>query len=190
MRKLDIFDLLPLVGILSLGALGEFLSNTDKTVNQRTGQNCQISENTEMAKKKGLENTEAATLNKGAFMDAAAFRALQGERYTGLNILKLQPGQGAGPLEIVKILPNQDLGSTGKKKKKPVDVYCAKDADGIELRLPVAQSLTQKLKDAKVGVGDKIAILRGEDYVSKTYGNKGASFELTVLSRASGSKSK
>lgn len=169
-----------------MNSFPQFRATAAQTVNQRTGENSRKQRKFKMAKnKKGMENTEANPQGiKGAFMDAAAFRALQGERFTGLNILKLQPGQGAGPLEIVKILPNQDLGSTGKKKKKPVDVYCAKDSDGIELRLPVAQSLTQKLKDAKVGVGDVVAILRGEDYVSKTYGNKGASFELTVISRA------
>ncbi len=128
--------------------------------------------------------TKSELRTGGVFIDASAFQKLGGETFAGLNILKLNPGEAAGPLEITEILFNQDLGSTGKKKKKPVDVYCAKDPAGIAVRLPVAASLTMKLKDAKVGVGDKIAIFRGDDYTSKVYGTKGASFELKVLERA------
>lgn len=127
--------------------------------------------------------TESVPVSK-IFMNADAFRNLGGETYAGLNIVKLNPGQAAGPFKITEILFNQDLGSTGKKKKKPVDVYCATDSDGVAVRLPVAASLTQKLKDAKVSIGDEIAILRGDDYTSKVYGTKGASYELKVLKRA------
>ena len=52
------------------------------------------------------------------------------------------------------------------------------------LRAEVAASLVEKLREAKVKIGDVIAILRTEDYVSKTYGTKGKSFELKIISRA------
>jgi len=142
-----------------------------------------------MAKK--IEGTEPAVVSAPkVFMDVTAFRNMSGETFAGLNILKLEPGQAAGPLTITKILLNQDLGSggTGKRKKKPVDVYVANDPEGTEVRLPVAASLTMKLKDAKVGPGDVVAILRGDDYKSKVYGTRGASYELKVLSRKNSSK--
>jgi hypothetical protein len=134
--------------------------------------------------KMATKTTKAQLQSGTVFMDATAFNNLGGEVYAGLNIVKLNPGQAAGPFKITEILFNQDLGSTGKKKKKPVDVYCATDATGTAVRLPVAASLTQKLKDAKVGVGDSIAIMRGDDYTSKVYGTKGASYELRVVARA------
>lgn len=139
-----------------------------------------------MARKSKLpEGTESAALPK-VFLTADAFRSMAAaETYSGLNILKLNPGQAAGPLTIKEILPEQDLGGgTGKRKIKPVDVYVANDPDGIEVRLPVAASLTQKLKDAKIGIGDVVAIYRGDDYTSKVYKTKGASYELKVISRA------
>ncbi len=143
-----------------------------------------------MARKSKLpEGTESAALPR-VIMTADAFRTMDAaETYSGLNILKLNPGQAAGPLTVKEVLPDQDLGGgTGKRKIKPVDVYVAIDPDGIEVRLPVAQSLTQKLKDAKIGAGDVIAILRGDDYVSKVYKTKGASYELKVISRATAEK--
>ena len=117
------------------------------------------------------------------FMDADAFRSMKGETFAGLNILKLEPGKAAGPITIKDVLLNQKLGKdSAAKKRKPVDVYVG-EHDGVQIRLPVAASFVAKMKDAKVKVGDVIAILRGEDYTSQ-FKTRGASYELKVLSRA------
>ena len=117
------------------------------------------------------------------FMDASAFRDMKGETFAGLNILKLEPGKAAGPITIKDILLNQKLGKdSAAKKRKPVDVYVG-DFEGTQIRLPVAASFVAKAKEAKLKVGDVIAILRGEDYTSQ-FKTRGASYELKVLSRA------
>lgn len=117
------------------------------------------------------------------FIDAAAFGNMGGETFAGMNILKLEVGKAAGPIVIKKILKDQILGKgSAAKKRKPVDVYVG-ELNKIEVRLPVAASLVGKLKDAKVGVGDTIAILREDDYVSQ-FKTRGASYILKVISRA------
>lgn len=146
-----------------------------------------VTKTNSMAKKtKKAESTEiptGAAIKKEYFLDAASFHETEGETYAGLNILKLQPGQGAGPIEITKILKDQQLGKgSAARKRKPTDVYEGQ-LKGITIRLPVAASLVQKLRDAKVGVGDVIAIFRGEDYES-AFKTRGASYLLKVISRA------
>lgn len=146
-----------------------------------------------MAKKiEGTEPVKKGMKVGGLFMDAAAFNNLGGETFAGLNILKLLPGQAAGPFTLTKILPNQKLGDDdgGKKgKKKPVDVYVAVDDDKTEVRMPVAASFVGKAKDAKLAVGDTFAVMRGENYKTKFDGKnsepRGASYLLKILSRAS-----
>lgn len=133
-----------------------------------------------MAKAKA---TGVAELKTGSVMiDASAFQQLGGETYEGLNILKLNPGQAAGPILIKDILMNQKLGKdSAAKKRKPVDVYVG-DFNGQTLRLPVAASFVAKCKEAKVAVGDTIAIMRGDDYTSQ-FKTRGASYVLKVISR-------
>ncbi len=117
-------------------------------------------------------------------MTAADFAAMGGEAYQGLNILKLQPGEGAGPFKLVKILPEQKLGKgSAASKRKPVDVYVAADGSGVEIRMPVAASFVGKAKDASLAVGDTFAVLRTEDYESQ-FKTKGAGYALRVISRA------
>ncbi len=117
-------------------------------------------------------------------MDVSAFAALGGEAYQGLNILKLAPGEGAGPFKLVKILLKQKLGKgAAAAKRKPVDVYVAADASGVEIRMPVAASFVGKATDAGLAVGDTFAVLRTEDYESQ-FKTKGAGYALRVISRA------
>jgi len=116
-------------------------------------------------------------------IDSAAFDSMEGETFTGLNILKLTPGQAAGPITIKEILLNQKLGKdSAAKKRKPVDVYVG-EFNRAQIRLPVAASFVGKAKDAKLKVGDVIAIKRGDDYTSQ-FKTRGASYELKVLTRA------
>jgi hypothetical protein len=143
-----------------------------------------------MAKKKtnqaidtGATVTKEA-LKKGSVMiDASSFDELEGETFAGLNILKLTPGQAAGPITITQILLNQKLGKdAASKKRKPVDVYCGQ-FNGIQMRLPVAASFVAKAKEANVSVGDVIALKREADYQSQ-FKTTGASYVLKVISRA------
>ncbi len=136
-----------------------------------------------MAKKDDSKITRA-DLTAG-IMTAEQFRALNGEKFAGLNILKLEPGTGGGPFTLTKILPKQDLGGgAGKGKRKPVDVYVAEDSAKVEVRMPIAASFTGKAKDAKLAIGDSFAVFRQDDYTSKKFGSKCASYEITVTGRA------
>lgn len=131
--------------------------------------------------KKGITKEQVKTGT--VFIDASAFDQMEGEVFAGLNILKLNPGQAAGPITIKNILLNQKLGKdSAAKKRKPVDVYVG-EFNKAEIRLPVAASFLGKMKDAAVGVGDVIAIKRGDDYTSQ-FKTRGASYELKVISRA------
>lgn len=142
-----------------------------------------------MGKAKTKSNLSAITepapgaVKTAVIFDAAKFDEMQGETFAGLNVLKLKKGEAAGPIEITEILLQQKLGK-GKAaaKRKPVDVYCGKVA-GVACRLPCAASLVMKMKEAKVAVGDTVAIKRLDDYET-AFGNPGASYHLKVLARA------
>jgi len=143
-----------------------------------------------MAKKD--EAPKSKLLAGTVFIDTAAFDSMEGETFAGLNILKLSPGQAAGPITIKKILPKQILGKdTAAKKRKPVDVYVG-EFNGTEIRLPVAASLIMKFKDANVGVGDVVAIKRDVNYATKHDGKngdpRGQAYLLKVISRANAKK--
>lgn len=116
-------------------------------------------------------------------MDASAFGAT-GEVHAGLNILKLEIGQVGGPFTLTKILRNQDLGGgTGKKKKKPVDVYVA-EHNKMEIRMPISASFVGKARDTKLAVGDVFLVRRDPDYTSKEYGSKECkSYSLNITKR-------
>ena len=96
-------------------------------------------------------------------LDASAF-GQTGETFTGLNILKIDVGQVAGPFLLTKILRNQDLGGKGKKKK-PVDVFVATH-NGLEIRMPISASFVGKAKDCKLAEGDTFLVRRDPDYRS------------------------
>lgn len=138
---------------------------------------------------KSTEKISKNQLNAGSvFIDAASFDSMQGETFAGLNVLKLSPGQAAGPVTIKNILFNQKLGKdSAAKKRKPVDVYVG-EFNGSEVRLPVAASFVMKMKDANVGIGDVIALKREENYATKHDGKngdkRGQSYILKVISRA------
>lgn len=114
------------------------------------------------------------------------FDGATGETFAGLNILKLEKGQAAGPFVLQR---TEQMTKSGKNKKmRPVTVYITTDSTGMEVRMPIAAGFTSKAKDAKLAIGDTFALKREtEDYQSK-YGKKDcASYILKVLARA-GSK--
>ena len=119
----------------------------------------------------------------GYKISAADFDSAAGENHSGIKILKLLPGEAAGPFTHKAILAAQDLNVGGKKKMKPVDVYVATAPDGSEIRMPVAAGFVSKMKDAAIEVGETYIVRRAEDYVSKTYGTKGAAYEIKITSR-------
>jgi hypothetical protein len=129
---------------------------------------------------KGVELT-TVPLAPGFKMDLAAFNAMEGELFAGLNILKLQPGTADGPFTITAVLKAQQL---NKKLKSKVDVYVAKrDGKGAEIRMPASKGFVMKAADAKLKVGDTFAVARGDDYDSK-FKTKGQSYQIKVLARA------
>lgn len=136
-----------------------------------------------MAKSQKDKLAAAGLVPAGNFRTtAAAFAALSGERFSGLNVLKLAAGESALGLVITKI-GTQTVKGRGKEKNKTrnIPAYSA-EAGGKEWKLPLNASLVAKLIEAKVKVGDTIAIARGDEYTSKD-GNKGTSYELVVQAR-------
>lgn len=134
--------------------------------------------------KKNIPGTVAVSGGVAAFLaDSAAFDNLTGERYAGLNVLKLAAGQSALGL-VISAIGVQEVKGRGKEKGKTrkIPSYSAKAPDGAEYRLPLNASFVAKMEEAKVKVGDTVAIRRGEDYVSKA-GNRGTSFDLLVQAR-------
>lgn len=117
-------------------------------------------------------------------MDASAFQALGGERFSGMNVLKLNTNEAVQGLVISKI-GIQKVKGRGKDKGKTREIpsYAATLGEGgKEYRLPLNASFVQKCDEAKIKIGDTIAVLKGEGYESKE-GNKGVSFELLVQAR-------
>lgn len=132
--------------------------------------------------------TKAELKGGSVYIDADAFDQMGGETFAGLNIIKLKPGEAAGPIEIKEILKDQKLGKdNAAKKRKPVDVYVGM-FNGAQIRLPVAASFVMKAKEAKIGPGDVIAIKREANYATKHDGRsgepRGQSYLLKVISRS------
>lgn len=117
-------------------------------------------------------------------LDPTAF-GKSGEVLAGLNILKLNVGEVAGPFVLKKILLAQKLGTgKGADKRKPVDVYVS-EFNGQEIRMPVSASFVGKAKDANLAVGDTFLVRRDADYTSKEYGSRECkSYSLNVTARA------
>ena len=134
--------------------------------------------------KAAKEGQISGTAGKKTFIIGAdAFRALTGERFEGLNVLKLAEGEAATGLVVTQI-GTQKVKGRGKDKGKVREIasYAVKAADGRTYKAPLNKSFIMKCEDAKVKVGDTIAIARGEGYTSND-GNKGVSYELVVQSR-------
>jgi hypothetical protein len=122
----------------------------------------------------------------GAKIDPSIFDTTQGEEYSGLNILKLEKGEAAGPFVLKKILEKQVLGKAPRKGKpdtrKPVDVYVA-EHNKREVRMPIAAAFTMKAKEANLAPGDSFLVRRSEDYVSE-FGSTCKGYQLKVTARA------
>jgi len=133
---------------------------------------------------KSTEGSVQTTKSGLKFIDLSAFSSLGGEKFTGLNVLKLAVNQAVGDLTVTKI-GVQKVKGRGKDKGKVREIpsYTVKAAGGREYRAPLNASFVMKCADAGVKVGDVIAIARGEGYETKD-GNKGIAFDLVVQSRA------
>ena len=130
------------------------------------------------------QSEQLAEMKAGSFLlsDPDAFDTAKGEKFAGLNILKLKPGEAAGPFVLVNILRDQQLGDS-KKKMKPVDVYVASFGNQ-EVRMPVAASFVGKAMDSKLGIGDTFLVKRLEDYTDKKYGRECHAYALNITARA------
>jgi hypothetical protein len=125
-----------------------------------------------------------------AKLDRAAFDAAEGEVFSGLNLLKLEVGEADGPFIITEVLPDQILND---KYTKGVDVYIGKrcDRNGVALgtaaaiRLPASASFAQKCRDdAKLAIGDVIAVARDADYTSKAGREDCKAYAVKVFKRS------
>lgn len=149
-----------------------------------------------MAKKKNIPDTKtetpaetaapgsvAALTSPGGFMlPGSSFDDLEGETFAGLNLLKLKPGEAAGPLVLKEILRDQKLGEN--KKMKAVDVYIALQGK-VEIRMPVAASFISKAEAGSLSVGDTFFVKREEDYIAKKFGKANcAAYVLKITARA------
>lgn len=120
----------------------------------------------------------------GCKVEGSVFDNLTGEKFAGKSVLKLEPGEAAGPLVVSKIERDVVL----NKKLKPTDVYYAATADGKETSLPVAAGFTMKAKESNLAVGDTLWLKRVEDYISKTFKKPGQAYEIVITARAKSKK--
>jgi hypothetical protein len=141
--------------------------------------------------REGVQNTAGGDIGPGGMkIVSEAFDNLTGEIYAGLNIVKLEPGEAAGPFRLLRIDRDVEIARPGKKKNGTpgkVDKYVGEHLafKGREAQMPIAASFLGKCDDSKLAVGDIFAFRRGENYTDKTYGQKNCqSFELKVLARA------
>ncbi len=134
-----------------------------------------------MAKKSTGQITQNAS---GSYvMDMGAFETADGKLFAGLNILKLEIGQAAGPFKLLEILKDQNLNKKKalKKGEKPnlVDIYVG-EFNGTPVRMPAGASFLMKAKESKLKVGDIFAVKRGNDY-KNNFSTDSKSWELKVL---------
>ncbi len=134
----------------------------------------------------GLERVPAEQSNiKPSFrVSAAELANVEGERFEGLNVLKLNEGEAADGLAISEI-GTQKVKGRGKEKGKVREIpsYAAKAPDGKTYRLPLNRSFIDKAVAASLAVGDTIALICEGGYTSKD-GNKGTGYSLIVRARA------
>lgn len=103
-------------------------------------------------------------------LDRAMFDSAEGEIFAGLNIIKMNVGEADGPFVFRQITPPRFLND---KFKKPIQTgvvqRCNQDgvSSGPEWALPASASMTQKIFDARIAVGDIFAVAREADYTSK-----------------------
>lgn len=120
-------------------------------------------------------------------MDASAFDNLDGEKFLGLNILKIEKGQAAGPFILTEVLRDQNLNKKKKLKKgekpKLINVYVGQ-FNKTSMRMPASASFTMKADENKLAVGDTYAIKRVEDYPNPNGGKDGQGYELIIIERA------
>lgn len=127
----------------------------------------------------------------GLKITSEAFETLGGEIFAGLNILRLMPGEAAGPFRLLTIEKDKEIsGKPGRKAKgavtSKVTQYVAEHVGnpGRKVLMPIAASFVAKCEEATLSVGDTFALRRGENYTDKTYGQSCQSYELRVLTRA------
>lgn len=117
-------------------------------------------------------------------LDVSQIQRDGAEVFGGLNVLRLNPGQGAAGLVITKI-GTQTVKGRGKEKGKTRELpsYSATAPDGVEYRLPLNRSFVDKAVEAKLKVGDTITLICEGEYKSKE-GNRGMGYTLLVTARA------
>ena len=124
-----------------------------------------------------------ADLAAGVIQSAAVWDAAPGEVFGGsADILKLEPGQVAGPLVYVG-LSEKKLELDGDK----VDVHTARDASAKLWRLPLSASFRNQLVESKLAAGDTFLVRRTEDALKKKGKGKGNPmriYQVKITARA------
>lgn len=137
--------------------------------------------------KKTTNLAPAVANTSGYKIDASAFDSLSGEKFLGLNIIKLEIGEAGGPFVLIGILKDQNLSKKVKLKKgqkpKLVDVYVGSH-NGSEIRMPASASFVEKAKSSRLAVGDTFAIKRVANYPNPHGGKDGQGFELIIIERS------
>jgi hypothetical protein len=125
-----------------------------------------------------------SSAGSGFKIDPNAFDTQAGQLFAGLNILKLEPNEAAGPFVLKSILKDQHPGkkkSAAAKIKEPVDIYVATFGD-VEVRMPLAKAFVMKAKDANLSVGDTFLVKRIGDYETD-FGGTGKGYIIKVTER-------
>lgn len=141
-----------------------------------------------MAKSQIPAGLEKVPASQSFRVSADSLRGLAGERFEGMNVLKLAANEGVDGIVISKI-GVQKVKGRGKEKGKVREIpsYAGTAPDGKEYRLPLNRSFVDKAVEAKLAIGDTIAIICEGGYESKE-GNKGLGFSIVVRERAKGKK--
>ena len=115
-------------------------------------------------------------------VSASQWDAAPGEVFGGsADILKMEPGEVAGPLTYEGI-DEKRLELEGEK----IDVHVGRDAGGKRWRLPLSTSFRYQLEESKLAEGDTFLLRRAEDAIKKKGKGKGNPmkiFQIKITAR-------
>ena len=122
--------------------------------------------------------------NEGASMKISsdAFDKQTGETSGPIQVLKLEPGEAAGPFVLVEVKENYKGSSKKAASLKETTAYIA-TFNGIRIGMPLAAAFVKKAKDFNLAIGDNFLVKRVGDYVS-AMGTTGKGYELKITQRA------
>jgi hypothetical protein len=121
-------------------------------------------------------------------VDESIFDSIEGEIFSGLDLLKLKQNQASAPMVYLRKLPAREISK--KYPGKLVETSVAQRVNeaglpiGGEIQLPASTALIMKIDEAKLKAGDIFAIKRVEDYTSRAGRTDCQAYVLKVIKRS------